>query len=284
MVAVVGVLSLLVLFATSAYAQETVTLTVNSAYGSPYPPVGVYEYAKGTVITASVATPVAGGPGIRYACIGWKAKGSKPSRPGEIPAIGFTNSVTFTINSNVVLTWRWKAQYRLTLNVEPAGAGHIDFYCDSHPEEPSGTYPPDEGGYWTYLRVAQLQAVASEGYEFAYWSGGSQVLRLEPWKNPTVQKMRRPETITAHFVSVLAEFTICSAQGEPSPAVGIHQYYYDDIVTVNCGESPYPPIEGIQYECIGHTGTGDVADGPETEISFAIRHNSSVTWLWRQKQ
>ena len=202
----VVVFCLLFLLAATAYSQETVTLTVNSAHGSPTPSVGDHSYLKGTPVTATVATPVGGGGGlIRYACVGWKAKGSQPSNPQgydppEILAVGFTNSVYFTIDSNVVLTWKWKTQYLLTLNVEPAGAGHIDFYCDSHPEEPAGTYPPTEGGYWTVLRVAQLTAVANEGYDFAYWSGGSQVLRLEPTKNPTVQKMRRPETITAVFV------------------------------------------------------------------------------------
>jgi parallel beta-helix repeat protein len=120
--------------------------------------------------------------------------------------MGFTNKVTFTINSNVVLTWRWKAQYLLTLNVSPhLWAGHINFYCADHPEEPSGTYPPTEGGYWSYLRVAQLTAVANEGYEFAYWSGGSQVIRLEPTKNPTVQKMRRPETVIANFTPLVPQ-------------------------------------------------------------------------------
>jgi len=200
----VATLCFFVLFVTVAYCQEMVSLTVNSAYGSPDPSLGVHTYAVGTVITASVATPVGGGSGIQYSCVGWRGKGSRPTfpvDPPELPAMGTTNSVTFTINTDVVLTWRWKTQYYLTLNVEPhPWAGHIDFYCDSHPEEPSGTYPPTEGGYWTTLRVAQLTAVADEGYDFAYWSGGSQVIRLEPTKNPTVQKMRRPETITAVFV------------------------------------------------------------------------------------
>jgi hypothetical protein len=270
MIAVVGVLSLLALFVTSAYAQETVTLTVNSAYGSPDPSVGVHSYAKGTELTASVATPVAGGTGIQYACVGWKSKGSVPSHPGEIAAIGFTNSVTFTINSNVVLTWRWKAQYLLTLNVSPhLWAGHINFYCDSHPEEPSGTYPPTDGGYWTYLRVAQLTAVADRDYVFDHWSGGSQVLRLEPWKNPTVQKMRRPETITAVFLPTAQyTLTIVSAYGDPQGA-GV----YDPGMQVDwSATSPYP---------VDAVGTRYVALDPTSGTTPPMYEDITVTINWK---
>jgi len=284
----VVVFCLLFLLAATAYSQETVTLTVNSAHGSPTPSAGDHSYLKGTPVTATVATPVGGGGGlIRYACVGWKAKGSQPSNPQgydppEILAVGFTNSVYFTIDSNVVLTWKWKTQYLLTLNVEPAGAGHIDFYCDSHPEEPSGTYPPTEGGYWTILRVAQLTAVADEGYDFANWSGGSQVIRLEPTKNPTVQKMRRPETVIANFTPQPRTFTVYSAYGAPVPAVGTYTYYYDQTVTANCGPDPSPADEGMEYVCTGYEGTGDLwPGGSETSISFYLHHDSSVTWLWK---
>jgi len=271
----VVVFCLLFLLAASAYSQETVTLTVNSAHGSPTPSVGDHSYLKGTPVTATVATPVGGGGGlIRYACVGWKLKYSSPPT-------GTTNTVTFTINKNSILTWKWKAQYRLTLNVEPAGAGHIDFYCDSHPEEPAGTYPPTEGGWWTILRVAQLTAVANEGYDFAYWSGGSLAVRMDPTANPTAQQMRRPETITANFTPERRQFTVYSEQGEPSPAVGTYEYHYDDTVTANCGQNPYPAGECAQYICTGHTGTGDVWAGSETAISFYLHHDSSVTWLWQ---
>jgi len=272
----VVVFCLLFLLAASAYSQETVTLTVNSSHGSPEPSAGDHSYLKGTPVTATVATPVGGGGGlIRYACVGWKLKYSSPPT-------GTTNTVTFTINKNSILTWKWKAQYLLTLNVEPAGAGHIDFYCDSHPEEPSGTYPPTEGGWWTILRIAQLNAVADEGYDFANWSGGSQVIRLEPTKNPTVQKMRRPETVIANFTPQPRTLTVYSDQGEPVPAVGTYTYYYDQTVTANCGPDPSPADEGMEYVCTGYEGTGDLwLGGSETSVSFVIHNDSSVTWLWQ---
>jgi hypothetical protein len=266
----VGALCILALFVTSAYGQETVTFTVNSSYGSPDPAVGVHSYAKGTEITASVATPVPSGVGIRYACVGWKSKGDSE----HLPSVGTTNSVTFTITKNIIMTWKWKRQYLLTVNVEPVPwAGHIEVWSEDQQT------PAD--GYWDYKRVAQLEAVEDEGYDFAYWSGGSGAVRMEPTANPTVQKMRRPETITANFTPEPRNFTVISAQGEPVPAVGTYALHYDDLIEANCGENPYPAGEGAQYVCTGHDGTGDVSAGSETSISFYLHHNSSVTWLWQ---
>jgi parallel beta-helix repeat protein len=265
----VGALCLFALFGTGAYGQETVTLTVNSAYGSPDPAVGVHSYAAGTGITASVATPVAGGPGTRYTCVGWKAKGSPQS-------VGHTNTVTFTISINSVLTWRWKAQYLLTVNVAPEAhcvPGYVDIWSEDQ-ETPTD-------GYWGYKRVAQLRAVENEGYDFAYWTGGSLAVRMDPTANPTAQQMRRPETITAIFVPEPRNFTVISAQGEPSLAVGTYALHYDDLIEANCGENPYPAGDGAQYVCTGHDGTGDVSAGSETSISFYLHHDSSVTWLWQ---
>ena len=270
----VGALCILALFVASAYGQETVTLTVNSAHGSPVLDPPGPTYAVPSVVTASVATPVAGGADIQYVCIGWKAKGSQPTNPQgynppEILAMGWTNSVTFTIDSNVVLTWRWKTQYMLTLNVEPhLWAGHINFYCDSHPEEPSGTYPPTQGGYWTYLRVAQLTAVADRDYVFDHWSGGSQVLRLEPFKNPTVQKLRRPEVVTAVFVPTTHyTLTIVSEYGDPQ---GAGTYDPGEIRHWSV-TSPWPGDTGVQYVALGDT-EGDTAP---------MYENITITVNWK---
>jgi hypothetical protein len=277
----VGVFSFLVLLAASAYSQDTVTLTVNSAYGRPDPSVGVHSYLTGTVITASVATPVLGGGGVRYACVGWKSKGD----PEHLASVGFTNNTgPFSITKNIVLTWKWKAQYRLTVNVSPQAhcvPGHVDVWWVDKTVEPPQNVPAPEDGYWDYKKVAQLQAVAHEGYDFAYWSGGSGAIRTDPYQNPTAQQMRRPETVIANFTPEPRNFTVISAQGEPVPAVGTYEHHYDNIVTANCGTTPYSGGTGIQYVCAGHTGTGDIADGPETSISFIIHHDSSVTWLWQ---
>lgn len=52
-------------------------------------------------------------------------------------------------------------------------------------------------------------------------------------------------------------------------------------MNATCGPDPYAEGEGTRYVCAGHLGTGAVTDGPETSISFIIRYDSSVTWLWR---
>jgi PKD repeat protein len=193
-------LCILVLLATSAYGQEMVNLTVNSAYGSPDPPVGVHSYPRGTVITVSVATSVLSGTGVRYACVGWKAKCS----PQSLPPLGRANSVTFTIAKDTVLTWKWKAQYLLTLNVSPASwAGRIEVWCEGHQT------PTD--GYWDYKKVAHLKAVEGEGYVFACWSG-------DFWgiENPTIIIMNGPKSVIANFS---AQVPVADFSGSPRSAV-----------------------------------------------------------------
>jgi len=254
------VLFLLLFSATSVYSQETATLTVRSRYGSPDPPVGTRTYALNTEITASVATPVAGTPGIRYVCTGYRARGS----PDTLPPTGEGNSVTFTITMNTTLTWTWKTQYLLTVTVIPEGSGTID------------VQPPSTDGYYDAKSTITLTAIDGEGYDFSFWSGG-----LRGTANPQNLLLRGPRTVTANFILEKRYFTVNSAYGEPNPAVGTYEYDYGTTVNTNCGPTPYAGGTGIRYICTGHLGTGNLTDGLETSVSFVITVDSSVTWLWQ---
>jgi parallel beta-helix repeat protein len=261
-----AVVFILILVTTYSYAQETATLTIRSQYGTPDPTVGTHTYTLNTVITASVATPVAGSPGIRYLCTGWRARGS----PDTLPAEGTNSTITFQITMNTTLTWRWKTQYQLTTTVSPVGSGAID------------VSPTSPDGWYDAKSTVVLTAIDNEGRDFSYWTGG-----LRGTTNPQNLLLRGPRTVTGNYIREKRYFTVNPPPPgppvEPSPSVGTHEFYYGDPVTADCGGyTPYPGGEGIQYVCT-HLGTGDVTDGPETSISFIIYHDSSVTWLW-QKQ
>jgi hypothetical protein len=264
-VAAMGVFCLLVILTTSAYA-DTATLAIRSQYGTPSPAVGTWTYTTGEEITASVETPVYGSPGIRYVCTGWRARGS----PDALPPEGTVNSVTFTITMNTTITWRWKTQYHLSLLVSPEIyeliiAGIIEV-CPASPD-----------GYYDAKSVIILTAIANEGWDFSYWSGG-----LRGTTNPQELLLRGPRTVTANFILEKRYFTVSGYRPPPlDPPEEPYEYYYGDTVTVDCGTTPYSLSEGMQEVCTGHLGTGDVTDGSETSISFIIHHDSSVTWLWK---
>ena len=260
----VGILCLFVFLALPAYSQDTATLTVRSRYGSPDPPVGTWTYALNTEIPASVATPVAGTPGIRYVCTGWRARGS----PETLPPTGEVNSVTFTITMNTTLSWIWRTQYLLTTTVIPEGSGTVDIS------------PTSPDGYYDAKSTVSLTASDNTGYDFGYWSGG-----LRGTANPQDLLLRGPRNVIANFVLEKRYLTVGNAADpdppEPNPPVGTHEYDYGETVTVNCGPNPYPGGLGVQYLCTGHLGTGNVTDGPETEITIVLTVDSSVTWLWK---
>jgi uncharacterized delta-60 repeat protein len=254
----VAVVALLVLFVTSVYAQEMVTLTVKSQYGSPDPPVGRWQYAAGTVINASVGSPVSGGTGIRYFCTGWKARGS----PETLPPTGSGTSVIFTITTNTTLTWLWETQYCFTAKSDPPEGGYVT--------PPSG---------WYKARVTlTVQAHPNPGYIFSFWAGA-----LRGITNPQTLTLRGPRSVTALFSPLPKKyFTVISAQGAPAPPVGTYESYESATVNANCGPTPYPLfITNTRYICTGHLGTGNLTDGPETSVSFVITVDSSVTWLWQ---
>lgn len=160
--------------AVSALYKTQYYLTVSSAYGSPAPGSGWFD--AGTSITASITSPISGGSGIQYVCIGWTGTGS-------VPASGTSTSVTFIINAPSSITWRWKTQYYLTMQVNPTGGGDLS---------------PSSGWYDSGLSVSIL-AKASRGYVFSHWN-------LDGWNvgpsNPYIITVDAPHVLTANFAKV----------------------------------------------------------------------------------
>jgi len=160
----------------SKHRPIDVYLTVESDYGSPNPPVGENYLNYGMTITASVDSPVAGvTEGTRYVCTGWNGTGSAP-------AIGGTNSCQFTITQNSSITWAWKTQYELTIEILPEGSGTVELS------------PAGEDGYYDNGEVVTLTANSNTGYVFSHWSGD-----LTGAVNPQSIIMNGPKIATANF-------------------------------------------------------------------------------------
>ena len=148
-------------------------LTVTSQYGSPSPTSNWYD--AGSSISASVNSPVSGGTGTQYACTGWTGSGS-------VPATGSSCSTSFTINAASSITWNWKTQYYLTIQVNPSDGG---------------TTSPASNWYDSGQKVS-IQAVPASGYGFSSWSGSGSG-SYTGTNNPASVTINSPTTETANF-------------------------------------------------------------------------------------
>ena len=171
---------------------EIFTLDVASDRGTPDPDVGQHQYADGTPVTASVASPVAGGAGERYVCTGWTGT-------GDVPATGTTNSVNFTITQDSSITWLWQQQYSLVTDVTGSGTVNQQVVANGDSKAPVTTWY-DENTH------VQLTAVpANDDWVFGRWEGdvGDTVplsKTIVSQENPLLVTMDMARDITAVFL------------------------------------------------------------------------------------
>ena len=103
-----------------------------------------------------------------YTCTGWAMTGSTP-------ASGSTNSFSFTITTNTVLTWNWATNYWLDVTVAGSGSvNQVDGFCAKDSEQ-------------------TLTATPETGWLFMGWSGAA------AGTNNTSVTMDSPKAVTATF-------------------------------------------------------------------------------------
>jgi hypothetical protein len=175
-------------------------LTVSSAYDSPNPMSGWFN--AGTSITASVSSPVSGPSGTRCVCTGWTGTGS-------VPASGAGTSVTFTMSAPSSITWNWKMQYQLTMQVDPSGSGSTN---------------PAVGSYWYDAGSwVPISATAASGYVFQSWVGSG--TGSYSGTNPSASiTMNDPTTETAKFVLQVTMTVSYSVLGGGAPTAPVFNH------------------------------------------------------------
>jgi parallel beta-helix repeat protein/predicted outer membrane repeat protein len=99
-----------------------------------------------------------------------------------VPANGSTNSVTFIITQNSSITWLWKIQYELSIEILLEGSGTVD------------VSPAGENSYYDEDAVVTLTANPDPAYVFGYWGGD-----LTGTNNPETLTMDGPKSVTANF-------------------------------------------------------------------------------------
>ena len=154
-------------------------LNVNSAHGSP---LGAGWYDSGKSASFSVNSPVSGSSGTRYVCTGYSGGAS-----------GIGTSGTVVMSGSKTITFAWKTQYKLTVNISPSilSASNVGV-------SPAGTSTYNGRGsvyYWVdSSTTVTLTAKVIRGYRFSRWSGAA-----SGTSTTLTVKMSGPETVTATY-------------------------------------------------------------------------------------
>ncbi|RKY18319.1 MAG: hypothetical protein DRP63_02290, partial [Planctomycetota bacterium] len=193
--------------------QKFVTLTLRSDYGEPEPAAGTHRYRKGSTITVSCgATPYpSANPagGTRFVCTGWTAVGSDLTS-------GVEQRFTFTISEDTAINWLWRTEHRLTVKVEPLGAGTVS------------VSPASSDNYYAEGAGVTLEAQPAANCSFAYWKGDA-----TGTQNPLKLTMNAPKEVVAVFVPQLQITTATLPEGEVGAA------YPATTLTATGGTPPY---------------------------------------------
>ncbi len=155
------------------FAYRTWTLSVYSDFGSAEPATGTHTFTHGTMIQASVTSPILLPGGLsRQACSGWLLT-------GHADKFGTGNQMSFTLTNDAALVWLWETNHWLTAIALT-----------------NGSVAPS-GGWYVAGQTACVTAQPSAFYRLALWAGDTDgalqsgdELRLP---------MTRPRTVVAVF-------------------------------------------------------------------------------------
>ena len=106
-----------------AISEHKLSLAVSSASGTVSPAPGTHVHSWGDRVAAS-ATPSASDE-TRTVCLGWTGTGSVPSTGGEA-------AVSFTMEEDSTLAWRWRTDHRISVETQgPVETGFKDGWCEA---------------------------------------------------------------------------------------------------------------------------------------------------------
>ena len=239
-----------VIFASSLPVRRN--LRVSSAYGSPTPG-SVTTQVDGSLINASVNSPIITGSHTGFVATGWTGTGSVGSGTG--------NNASFNLTSDSTLTWQWQAVTINTITATTTGSGSIS---------PGGASIVVQGSNQSYTITP-----AAHNHVVAVIVDGVNQGAISSY---TFSNVTADHTIEATFAIDQHTLTVTSPYGTPSPS-GLNTYDYGTPVTATVN-SPVI-ISGTQYVATGWAGTGSVTSGTGTSANVTLTSNSTLNWQWQ---
>lgn len=306
---------------TAAFAIEQFTLQIVSAYGSPDPVVGSHDYAYGTLLTNSVASPVAEGSTTQHVCTGWAMTGNEPASGGAA-------SMTMTLTNDTTLTWNWQTQYWLDTVAGANGTvDKADQWVNSGGDVVI-TATPDTGYHFTSwsgdttgctingseitaAMTVTRQITASfaintytvtfvEGAHGSRTGGGALVQTIDygsaataPTITPdagwaftgwdvSFNNITANLTVTAQYSQNTYTLQIVTEHGTGLPVAGLYTNFYGTAMTNMIIDSPVELSGTTQYVCTGWVMTGNEPfSGTATNCAMTVTNDAVLTWQWQ---
>jgi hypothetical protein len=151
-------------------------LHVITPYGGSYPEAGTHYAVRGLPVCSMITNaPVIAGD-TQYSCRGWAGTGSAPSGLG-------TNTGSFVLDRDSVVTWLWTTNYRLAVAI--SGRGSADW----------------TNGWIPYASNIVVTAANGAHFYFAGWQGD--VPAADTNNNPVTLVMSRPRLAIPNFTPYL---------------------------------------------------------------------------------
>ena len=227
------------------------SLEIISEHGDPDPMVGIYEHDHGTLLTNTV-TGVETLGGTQYVNTGW-------SMVGNEPALGTTNYMEMAHTNDAVLTWLWDTNYLLNAT---ANSG--------------GMVMGDTNGFYAAGSFVTVEAVATPGNTFLYWTGDVGSSTNDAEQNLTMDQAR---SLVAHFEINVVVLEIISEHGVADPPVGFYTNAVDTLLTNTVTD--VETLGGTQYVNTGWSMIGnDPALGSTNYMAMAHTNDAVLTWQW----
>ncbi|MCD6501744.1 hypothetical protein J7L01_04030, partial [bacterium] len=246
-------------------------LTVNSAYGSPWPHGTTYWIPRALVHGATVDSAVLVSPDIRARCIGWTGTGS-------VPAAGDSNVIPdFFMMEDGSITWQWALQYAFYVTNEGPGADGYD-----SPVPSPGTYWFDEGDtvtayitenpVWSVPRADSMYCIGMTGTGSApIWSPQDSIQFV----------INVPSSCNWHWLwsDTVAMLVVNSAHDSPMPWGTTYWPLYSDVMAM---VDPTDDVDSLsRFFCTGFEIRGSVdSTDTFTFIDFIIDTATDLTWNW----
>ena len=254
------------------YYKTQYYLTLATSPTGTDTPTGAGWYDAGTNATISTDAYVDIVPGLsRYRFNGWTTSNmTEISDPTRIPT-NVSMDVAQTVTANYV------AQYRVTVDQAGVGSDFTDAIVSMDLVNYTEAQLPRM--YW-------LDNGTSHDFTFqsplVVTVNGKQYV----WTSTTGLSSSRVGTLVVSGSGNLTGtyktqfyFSSSSPHGSPTPANG----WFDDGASIAAQvTSPTPGATGVQYLCIGWTGSGSAQiSGTGSSTSFTISQASSITWAWK---
>ena len=242
---------------TARFTENPYELTVESAFGTASPGVGVHVYPAAQTLNASVSpTVIAAGPDSRHVVQGWTGFGSIGNGSGSQTGI-------FEIDQPSRITWVWQAEHWLSIDTGTGGNVSAVSQWVAEGER------------------VDLVATPDPHFAFAGWSGD--IDGANPLTTQLTLTVDAPHAVTARFERLQWPVTVNAAPGESTPSAGVYPVNAGSDFQVRLNATTV--LDGdTRWLSTGWKGGGNFGDGEGPKAGpVTITQPSSVTWTWRSQ-